>query len=81
MSFLIYAVQQSESVIHMHIPFPILSHYGLELCYPAGPRPVAILYAIACLRSPLPLSPRRPSSTSPGDHESLLCACESISVS
>ena len=54
---LVSAVQQSDSVIHIHKFFNILFHYGLpqnieysSLCYTVGPCCLYILYIIICIR-------------------------------
>ena len=50
---LISAIQQSDSVIHIHTFFYILFHYGLyqdieysSLCYTGGPCCLSILHVI-----------------------------------
>ena len=53
---LLSAVQQSDSVIHLHILFYILRHYGLSqdveyssLCSKVGPCCFSIFYIIVCI--------------------------------
>ena len=84
---LVSAVQQSESVIHIHIStlfqilFPSRSLQSIEqssLCYTVGSYWLSILHIVVCLcqsQSPS-LSPSFP----PGNHKFVFYICNSISV-
>ena len=85
---LVSAVQQSESVIHIHIStlFQILFPYGSlqsieqsSLCSTAGLYQLTILYIVVCICQSQPPNLSFPLPFPAGNHKFVFYICESVS--
>ena len=86
---LVSGVQQSESVIHIHIStflkilFPYRSLWSIEkssLCYTVGPYELSVFYIVVFMCQSQSPNLSLPATVPPGNHKFVFYICDSISV-